>query len=309
MSQTPFRQLHLPPGRPGGFSVAFAPRGVLFTGIQDGLILRYRPSAGWTTFAYISPTRVDATCDNTTDPNLWLVCGFPAGLAYDGLTGQLYVGGGYEGLMTVGPNPGMLARPLAISADGSPLNGTIGVDFNPLNRNIYFTDTGTNYNISVWRLGLRANDTSGRLMQYNTNTRRVTVLMRGLGFPSGVAVSADGSFFIVSETSLNRTTRFWLTGPKANTSEPFITDIVWPVGIRRTALGEFLITANTVDLASGTLVPITVSADTTGRIIEKTSLSEQYGNLFITGVHQRSLNETYISTPFASYIGLYEGPI
>ncbi|CAN1265557.1 Protein STRICTOSIDINE SYNTHASE-LIKE 11, partial [Linum perenne] len=259
---------------------------------------------------HINFYRTNATCDNTTDSNLWRVCGFPAGLAYDGLTRKIYIGGGYEGLMTAGPEPGMLATVLANTTDdGVPFDATIGVEFNPLTRTIYFTDSGTNYNISYWRQGILANDTSGRLMQYNMNTRRVTVLLRGLGFPSGVAISADGSFLLVSETSLNRTTRFWLTGTLANTTEPFITNIVHPVNIRRTVQGEFLIAAQMVDLASQTLVPIALRADTTGRIVETTSLSEQYGNLFLSDVNRPLRNETYISSIFTPYIGIYEGPI
>ncbi|CAN1265562.1 Protein STRICTOSIDINE SYNTHASE-LIKE 10 [Linum perenne] len=302
-------QLHFPSGRPRGFSVVVAPNGVLFAGVLDGLILQYRPSTGWSTFARLTATRVNATCDNTTDPNLFPVCGYPLGLAYDGLTGQLYVADSYQGLMVAGPEPGMLATPLVTAVDGVRFRALSGIDINPLTRIVYFTDCSTNYPASEWMQAIRKNDTSGRLMQYNTNTQQVTVLLRGLGFPGGVAVSADGSFLLLSESSLNRTTRFWLSGPMANTSEPFITNLASPLNIKRTALGEFLIAANLVNLASRTLVPIAVRADRTERIIKTTSLSDRYGDLLVTEVHQPLGNETYISSIYTPFAGIYEGPV
>ncbi|CAN1159211.1 Protein STRICTOSIDINE SYNTHASE-LIKE 12 [Linum perenne] len=309
VSQTKFRQLHFPSGRPRGFSVVVAPNGVLFAGVLDGLILQYRPSTGWSTFARLTATRVNATCDNTTDPNLFPVCGYPLGLAYDGLTGQLYVADSYQGLMVAGPEPGMLATPLVTAVDGVRFRALSGIDINPLTRIVYFTDCSTNYPASEWFQAIGANDATGRLLQYNMNTQQVTVLRNGLGFPTGVAISADGSFLLVSETSLNRTTRLWLTGPMANTTEPFITNSVRPVSIRRTVQGEFLIAANVVDLASQLAVPVAVRADSTGRIVETTPLSEQYGDLLVSEVNRPSMYETYISSPYAPYIGIYEGPV
>ncbi|CAN1265561.1 Protein STRICTOSIDINE SYNTHASE-LIKE 11 [Linum perenne] len=310
VAQTPFRQLHFPPGKPGGFSVAAAPGGVLFTSIMDGSILRYSSSAGWSTFAYVTTTRTNATCENTTEPVSGPVCGYPLGLAYDGLTGQLFIAEGYRGLLRVGPEAGMVAIRIATATNNTvPFNTTVGVDINPLTRNVYFTDSSTNYQINEWFQAIGANDATGRLLQYNMNTQQVTVLRNGLGFPTGVAISADGSFLLVSETSLNRTTRLWLTGPMANTTEPFITNSVRPVSIRRTVQGEFLIAANVVDLASQLAVPVAVRADSTGRIVETTPLSEQYGDLLVSEVNRPSMYETYISSPYAPYIGIYEGPV
>ncbi|CAN1159215.1 Protein STRICTOSIDINE SYNTHASE-LIKE 10 [Linum perenne] len=142
-----FRQLHFPAGKGGGESIAFeTPGGVFYTGVRDGVILQYRGAgAGWQEFAYTAPTRVNATCDNTTDPNLFPVCGYPLGLAYDGLTGQLYVADSYQGLMVAGPEPGMLATPLVTAVDGVRFRALSGIDINPLTRIVYFTDCSTNY--------------------------------------------------------------------------------------------------------------------------------------------------------------------
>ncbi|CAN1178623.1 Protein STRICTOSIDINE SYNTHASE-LIKE 10 [Linum perenne] len=225
--------------------------------------------------------RARTTCDNTSDPNLGPICGYPLGLAYDGFTGQLFVIDAYYGLMTVGPDPGMLATPLATAANGVPFNATNGIDINLLSRTIYFTDST-----------IDSNDTTGRLMQYNINTGQVTMLASGLGFPSGVAVSSDGSYILVSETT--------------NTSEPFITNIVQPRNIRRTILGQFWVAAKMVDQPSQTTFPIAIRVDGTGRIFETLSLKEQYGNFVVLEVQQPSLNDLYVSSPSTPFLGIYE---
>ncbi|CAN0902337.1 Protein STRICTOSIDINE SYNTHASE-LIKE 11 [Linum grandiflorum] len=212
--------------------------------------------------------------------------------------------------MTAGPQSGTLASPIATAANNTiRFNATVGVDMNPLTRIIYFTDTSTNYEIGQWWQAIGAGDRSGRLLQYNINTRQVTVLRSGLGYPTGVALSADGSYLLFSETSLNRTTRYYLTGPRANTTEPFISNIVRPVSIRRTTQGEFMIAASMVDLASGTAIPVAVRADATGRVVETTPLYEQFGDLLVTEVYQFFRNDTFITSSYAPYLVIYEGPI
>ncbi|CAN0926995.1 Protein STRICTOSIDINE SYNTHASE-LIKE 12 [Linum grandiflorum] len=307
MSQT-FRQLHFPPGKFGGESIAFeTPGGVFYTGVRSGEILKYRgPAAGWLNFAFTAPTRSRTICDNTTDPDLGPVCGYPLGLAYNRLTRQLVIADAYQGLLTVGPE-GRLATLLANSAEGIPFTATNGVDIDPITGNIYFTDSSTKYQIRNITVAVNSNDTTGRLMQYNINTKQVTVLQRNLGYPSGVAVSADGSFLLVSETSINKTTRYWLRGPMANTTEPFLARIVQPDNIKRTAVGDFWIAARAVTQTSQTnTVSIRVRVDRTGRVSETTTLVPQYGNTRISEVQQAGL-ELYVSSLVTSYIGIY-GP-
>ncbi|CAN0902335.1 Protein STRICTOSIDINE SYNTHASE-LIKE 10 [Linum grandiflorum] len=280
------RQDHFPAG-----SVAVAPGGVIFTGVGDGRILQYRgPLAGWRIFAYTTPTR--ETCDNQTEPDSEPVCGYPLGLAYNSLTGELYIADPYQGMMIAGPDAGMLATPLATTAEGVPFSATTAIDFDPVNGIIYFIDRSTKYRIRDSTLAIESNDTTGRLMQYDTNTRRVTVLLRSLGFPGGVAVSNDGSFVLVTETSLNKTTRFWVTGPKANTAEPFLTNIIRPENIKRTILGKFWIAAMVANQPSSeSMVPIRVIAEeiqkrANGAIIYRTSLEpEFYGGVHVSEVY------------------------
>ena len=74
------------------------------------------------------------------------------------------------------------------------------------------------------------------------------MLLRNLSRAVGLAVSPDGSFLLVSEAIGNRIRRYWLTGPKANTAEIFLSNInvVRPQNIKRTPSGGFWIAAASV---------------------------------------------------------------
>ncbi len=61
----------------------------------------------------------------------------------------------------------------------------------------------------------------GSLFVYDPKTKETTTLLNDLYFANGVAVSKDNSYVLVSETFRYRVRRYWLTGPKAGTSEVF----------------------------------------------------------------------------------------
>lgn len=66
------------------------------------------------------------------------------------------------------------------------------------------------------------------------------MLLRGLSGSAGVAVSADGSFVLVTELMGKRIQKFWIKGPKTNTAETIITLRGRPNKIRRARLlGEY----------------------------------------------------------------------
>ncbi|KAM3338328.1 hypothetical protein P3S68_030414 [Capsicum galapagoense] len=50
-------------------------------------------------------------------------------------------------------------------------------------------------------------------MKYDTSTKQVTLLLEGLSFANGVALSKDKTFGLVAETSACRILRYWLKGP------------------------------------------------------------------------------------------------
>ncbi|GMN38891.1 hypothetical protein TIFTF001_008126 [Ficus carica] len=82
-------------------------------------------------------------------------------------------------------------------------------------------------------------------MKYDPVAKKTTVLLKGLAFPDGVALSNDNSFLLFAESTTMRIFRVWLRGPKARTSEVFAQLGRSPDNIKRNRNGEFWIALNT----------------------------------------------------------------
>lgn len=82
-------------------------------------------------------------------------------------------------------------------------------------------------------------DKSGRLMKYDPQSKRVDVLLQNLSFPNGVALSQNGDFLVVAETSECRIIRYWLRTSKAGSFEVFAQLPGFPDNIKRSPRGGF----------------------------------------------------------------------
>lgn len=72
------------------------------------------------------------------------VCGRPLGLRFDATTGDLYIADAYMGLLVVDPSGGMPTQ-VATQAQGLPFGFTNGLDIDPRNGAVYFSDSSTQY--------------------------------------------------------------------------------------------------------------------------------------------------------------------
>ncbi|KAJ7542991.1 hypothetical protein O6H91_09G020900 [Diphasiastrum complanatum] len=84
-----------------------------------------------------------------------------------------------------------------------------------------------------------AGDNTGRLLKYSPSTQESQVLLRGLPFANGVALSKDNSFLVVAESISGRLLRYWLKGAKAGTAELFAFLPGYPDNVRRNEAGDF----------------------------------------------------------------------
>lgn len=82
-------------------------------------------------------------------------------------------------------------------------------------------------------------------MKYDISSKEVTVLLRGLAFANGVALSKDSSFLLVVETTTCRVVRLWLEGPNAGKHEIFAEFPGFPDNIRRNAEGDYWVALHT----------------------------------------------------------------
>ncbi|KAK1428899.1 hypothetical protein QVD17_17739 [Tagetes erecta] len=205
-----------------------------FTGVSDGRIVKLIQSEQrWIDFAVTSPHR--KSCGK---PAMEHKCGRPLGLKFDKNSGILYIADAYFGLLEVGPNGG-LATSLVSKAQGLPLRFTNSLDIDYTNGFIYFTDSSQRFTRRDHTLIVLSGEKTGSLLKYNIESKEVTVVLHNLTFPNGVALSKDGSFLLVAETTTCRILRLWLKTPKAGKLEVFADLPGYPDNIKINEKGEF----------------------------------------------------------------------
>ncbi|KAH7280793.1 hypothetical protein KP509_36G014700 [Ceratopteris richardii] len=153
--------------------------------------------------------------------------------------GNLYIADAYCGLYVVGPEGGP-AKVLVTEVEGVPLAFTNDVEFGE-NGLVYFTDSSSKYHRRDFVSMFMGGDESGRLLTYNPSTGKAEVILHGLQFPNGLAISKDKSFLIISETLTCRALRLWLKGAKKGQLELFAKLPGYPDNVRRTESGDFWI--------------------------------------------------------------------
>jgi sugar lactone lactonase YvrE len=187
---------------PGPEATAIDARGRVVTGTRDGRILRLEPATG--AVSVLASTG-----------------GRPLGLAF-GPSGRLVIADARRGLLALSP-AGELAV-LATGHDGTPFRILNDVVVAP-DGTIYFTESSTRFGMDEIREDILEHGGTGRLLAYRPATRTTEVLLRGLQFANGVALSGDASFLLVDETGAYRVTRYWLSGPRRGSSEPFLENL------------------------------------------------------------------------------------
>jgi len=166
--------------------------------------------------------------------------GHPLGLDFD-TEGNLIVCEPVQGqLLSVDPERKVTI--LTQQADGMPLNYVDDVDV-ASDGKIYFSDASDKYSFGQEPYDILEGRPHGRLLQYNPQTKETKVLLDGLYFANGVALSTNEDFVLVNETSRYRITRYWLEGELAGTSEIFAENLSGlPDGISSNDNGTFWFT-------------------------------------------------------------------
>ena len=173
-----------------------ADEGAVFTGTADGSV--FRVSHDGDRVERIARTR-----------------GRPLGLEID-VDGRLLVCDAHRGLLRVDTRTGAIE---AVTADvgGIPMrfcnNAAIASD-----GTIWFSDSSTRFGVEEWKADFVQNTRTGRLLRLDTDGT-VTVVLEGLAFANGVALSRGEDFVAVAETGARTVVRRWLSGPKAGTRD------------------------------------------------------------------------------------------
>ncbi len=208
----------------GPESVALSAEGWLVTGTKNGDIWRKTP--------------------DQSELHRWVATGGrPLGLQF-GPNHHLYVADAYKGLLKITPRGEV--ELLTNQVDGTPILYADDLDVDSAGV-VYFTDASTKFGaleindtLAASVLALVEHGGHGRLLKYDPTTKQTEILMQGLQFANGVALSSDERFLIVAETGSYRLIKFWLRGAKAGTHDVLIDNLPgFPDNVTRSPSGYF----------------------------------------------------------------------
>ncbi len=193
-------------GNHGPEDVALDAQGRIYAPTHDGNIVRLEPDG--------------------SNPQNWVnTKGRPLGIDFD-QQGNLIVADAIRGLLSISPDKSITE--LSTSAGGVPIGFADDVDV-AADGKIYFSDASTKFwpkvvgdTYKASRLDVIEHGGNGRLLVYDPVAKTTTVLLGGLNFANGVAVSHDQTYVLVNETGSYRVTRYWIAGDKKGTSDIFL---------------------------------------------------------------------------------------
>jgi len=194
--------------------------GAVFTGTADGSIFRISHDG----------QRLDRVAHTG---------GRPLGLEID-LDGRLLVCDARRGVLRVDTASGGVEA-VTDRVAGTPMvfcnNAAIGTD-----GTVWFSDSSTRYGIDRWKDDFVQDTRTGRLLRLRPGGEPEVVL-DGLAFANGVALSGDESFVAVAETGARTVVRHWLTGERAGARDLLVADLPgYPDNIARGSDGLIWVT-------------------------------------------------------------------
>jgi sugar lactone lactonase YvrE len=143
--------------------------------------------------------------------------------------GSLLVANGYLGIQRISSLGEVTV--LLDAMDGEPLAypDDLAVASNGV---IYFSAASTKFGALAWKgsyeaslLDILEHGGHGRVIAFDPGSGDARVIVEGLNFANGVAISADDRFLLIAETGTYRILRHWLLGPDAGTTEVIVDNL------------------------------------------------------------------------------------
>jgi sugar lactone lactonase YvrE len=191
------------PGTAGPESLAIGPDNSLYSGFDDGRIVRFDARGNML-----------KTLCNTG--------GRPLGLRFHP-DGSLLVCDARRGLLRVLPEGQV--RLVADRAEGLRFGFADDLDVSADGRYAYFSDASSKWHYNEDHLDLLEHGGHGRLLRCDLETGETNVLLRGLQFANGVTLGPDDAYVLVTETGAYRVQRYWLKGERAGTAEVWLDNL------------------------------------------------------------------------------------
>jgi sugar lactone lactonase YvrE len=207
----------------GPEDVALGHDGRLYATSKDGYILQILPDGSVQEFALAGgrPLGIETAADGS----------LVVANAYIGLQ-RISMAGDVETLLTgVGGQPLRYADDLAIAADGT-------IYFSDASTKFGARDSGGTYEGSL--LDILEHGGHGRVIAFDPSSGATTVVLDGLNFANGVAISDDQAYLLIAETGSYRILRHWLQGDAAGSTEVVIDNLPgFPDNINNGLQGRF----------------------------------------------------------------------
>lgn len=175
----------------------------LITGLHDGRVIR-------------------TSLDGTQRKVLADTGGRPLGLARHP-NGLLVIADGVKGLLSLDAQGQLIA--LTTTANGVDFGFTDDVAIDKSGHYAYFSDASSRWGYGHDGEAIIEHGGDGRLLRYDFQTGKTSVLLDKLEFANGVTLGPDDAYVLVNETGAYRISRYWLSGPKAGTHDLFIDNL------------------------------------------------------------------------------------
>ena len=210
----------------GPEDIALGRDGFLYATTLDGTILKVSPS-GRTVVPFVNVGGRPLGIESLPDGSL-VVANAILGLQHVDPDGAVS-----NWLTHVGGEPLRYADDVAVADDGT----------------VYLTEASTKFGAAEYRgtleaslLDLLEHGGHGLVVAYRPDTGTARVLIDGLNFANGIAVSDDQQYLLVAETGAYRILKHWLDGPLAGRTEVLLDNLPgFPDNINNGEQGRFWI--------------------------------------------------------------------
>lgn len=175
-------------------------------------------------------------------------CGRPLGIRV-GPNGTLFVADAYLGLFEVNPVTGEVKSLLSTGkmVGGRRLGFVNDLDVTQDGKKLYFTDSSSRWQRRDFMHLIMEATADGRVLEYDLETKEVTVMMENLRFPNGIQLFPDEESVLVAETTMARIRRVHVSGLNKGGMDTFIDNLPgFPDNIRRSSSGGYWVAMSAV---------------------------------------------------------------
>lgn len=213
---------------------------VLYTGTADGKIVKIEGRS-----THVLATLGKPPCGSREYEH---TCGRPLGIRV-GPNGTLFVADAYLGLFEVNPVTGEVKSLVSTGKmiGGRRLGFVNDLDVTQDGKKLYFTDSSSRWQRRDFMHLIMEATADGRVLEYDIETKEVTVMMENLRFPNGIQLFPDEESVLVAETTMARIRRVHVSGLNKGGMDTFIDNLPgFPDNIRRSSSGGYWVAMSAV---------------------------------------------------------------